>query len=533
MLLGRKKRRRAPRELPPITLGPFRGMRDSRDPGTFDPTLAFLIRNGYPLLSDVGGGIAMRPGYTRMGQQLPGKVQIVFQFTMLNGTEHTLAISAGRFYRFNWTTGQWVEYISPATFSTATISISTSARIYAVIIADQVVFSDGVNLPWMWDGTGTGAGTLTKLTNAAVMYGQPTVHYAKLFGIKAAERNTIIWSEENQPNTGYESGFDNAWALVQTDQEALYAIRGTNAALYYWRANGIGAIAGSVNDDYRTTGVQDAVSQTIGTRSPGAVVLFDRFIYFLDQRLRPQLLQLGGGIATSPAIWFDAQNTIGDELTTPLAAAETATGVFDPRTQMVVLGMQSANGSPSATGTANNLGLVYEATAGQFAATWNFLTAFEALATITDDMGVRRLVHADASGYVYLHGSPQGLLWTDVDTAGTATIVPLIVEGAHAEYDARYLKHFGRLDTTFRAAGGPVEVGVSHATPRSAAYSSEIAQVVEFTSFERKATFGLSVEGRWLRPRVKLTPTAVPASGVVFDIMALHATVAGDYPQAR
>jgi hypothetical protein len=76
-----------------------------------------------------------------------------------------------------------------------------------------------------------------------------TVYYAKLFMLKR-DRKTIVWSEENQPNTGYEAGgYNNAWELTQTSNEPLTAIIGTNEALYYGRKTSVGAIRGACQLD--------------------------------------------------------------------------------------------------------------------------------------------------------------------------------------------------------------------------------------------------------------------------------------------
>ena len=97
----------------------------------------------------------------------------------------------GKFYTYNWGTDVFTEVVTAANFTTASITLSSTAKCYAVTMADKMVVTDGVNTPWMWDGT-TGASGLTKLTNCPVLYGRPTVYYAKLFGIKNTERSTMV-----------------------------------------------------------------------------------------------------------------------------------------------------------------------------------------------------------------------------------------------------------------------------------------------------------------------------------------------------
>jgi len=164
---------------------------------------------------------------------------------------------------YDWA-GTWTTRVTRAQILAAGVTLpAAGVEVFTVVFNKTVVFSDGVNLLWTWDGTNGGG--IVSLTNCPVAYGRPTVYYGKLFVIKNTERNTIDWSEENQANTGYEAGgFNNSWSLTQTGTAPLVAIIGTNAGLYYFRGRSCGVIKGAVNPDFVTSGVHDAVSTTLG-----------------------------------------------------------------------------------------------------------------------------------------------------------------------------------------------------------------------------------------------------------------------------
>src|SRR4051812_13386224 len=115
--------------------GPIKGMRDSLDPASADPSKAFLLQNVYPLDAERGYAVVGRPGFQQAGSQLGGGSrvgQLVYQFTKLAGTEITLCIVGGKLYTFNWGTRVWTESVTAANFATATITLDANAKVYAV-----------------------------------------------------------------------------------------------------------------------------------------------------------------------------------------------------------------------------------------------------------------------------------------------------------------------------------------------------------------------------------------------------------------
>lgn len=289
--------------LRPLVGGPWKGVQYTADAS--DP--AYLWYASEAWVNEMGA-VEPRPDYTRLAQPsafvLPGDAQCVAAFRTGALGDYNLFVGGGRVFRWNVVADTFTEMITQANLTAAGVTFSTSLHVYAVQFANLMVFSDGVNTAWAWNGTANGG--ITKLTNAPVFYGQPTVYYGKLFGIKSTDRVTMVWSEENQVNTGYEAGgFNNAWSLTQTSGEPLRALLGVNDGLYYWRASGIGVVRGAVTPTFAASGVHDSISDEIGhiqwdddfygTLAPQGPIYTEGWIFFCDQQGRPWAVGAGGG----------------------------------------------------------------------------------------------------------------------------------------------------------------------------------------------------------------------------------------------
>lgn len=491
----------------PEVQGPFIGMRDNSEPTASHPQLAYLAQNVYPISAQRGGAMVGRPGFAQFGAQLAAGVgQLIYQFTRLDGTEATIAIVAGEIYKADWSDHTWDKVVTTANLTTASAALSNTARCYAVTFNDKMVISDGTNLAIAWDGT-TGAGGITELTNAPVFYGPLTVYYGKLFGIKNTSRKTIVWSEENQPNTGYEAGgYNNAWDLLQTDQEPLYAVQGTNEALYYFRARSIGAIGGAVETDFQTTGTREGVSETVGTTAPASIIYRDRRIFFQDADGKPHVIAPGLGVLP---IWEDFSETLSFM---DAANRGDTIGWVDEPTQMLGFAMtETGQTIPSASLMFNPVGNVPQAVA-----VWRGYTV-SAIGTVKNTSGRLLTMHLSSDGYAYDHGTPDGTYWTD-DLAGGEVAISHVVESGAAYYDPDWEKQFDRLDVTFRA-NDTSGVSVSYVTPRGGSavlglptISGSLSRwddavwdtdVWSFEALETKECVGLAAVGRWIRWRVE------------------------------
>lgn len=269
--------------------GPWIGMRTAwRAPR--DPQKVYSAFNMLPQVRGLPTPYVAMPYPTRTVVEngaAAGEVQAIGVFQGTSSEPRNVAIVAGEIWR---DAGGWAKVVTAAQLAGAGIALAATGRVFLVPFGAYLCVTDGVNTPFVWDGT-SGAG-LTELTNAPVFYGRPTVYYGKLIAIKATERDTIVWSEENQPNVGYEAGgFNNAWSLTQTGGGQLYALQGTNAALYYFRADRCGAIRGAVTTDFQASGVHDDVG-AVGTTDPEAVcaVGIGEDVWFLDQQGRPHVV---------------------------------------------------------------------------------------------------------------------------------------------------------------------------------------------------------------------------------------------------
>lgn len=488
--------------------GPFTGMRDSLDPTSTLPNKATLLQNVYPVDPARASAVVGRPGCQQLGSQLGTAgvrtAQLIHQFTKLSGTEFTIIICGGKLYTVNWTTRVIAEAVNAATFTAAVITLSTTARCRAVTVADKVLISDGVNTPFLWDGTTNGG--LTKLSNSPVIYGKPTVYYAKVFDVKNTERRTIVWSEENDATTGYEAGgYNNAWTLGQTNQEALYGVIGTNEALYYFRARSIGAVSGAVTTDFRTTGTREAVSETSGTTSPDSLVYHERRVFYLDADLRPHVVIPGEGAVP---IWEDAAETVA-LLDRDYAAS--ALGFYDPTTKLVFFGVVGPGS------TVPSMLLVYNpgTSVPEFVGVWRGFS-FNAAAVVKNLDGNPVLLHIDENGYAYDHGTPTGTLWSDALNAGTAPIEHVVQPG-YMGYDVEAAKTFDELNTNVRTTTTLTNVRIDYQTPRgpsttqTTTLSSSTSRWDYMTwgtslwtgsSLDQHLAVGLNaVDVRWIRPR--------------------------------
>lgn len=138
-------------------------------------------------------------------------------------------------------------------------------------------------------------------------YGRPTIYQSSVFFIVSqtngtTDRQTIVWSEPNQPTVGYQqTDYDDAWTIAQTDPGQLYAIQGTNQGLFYARQASWGVVQGTPSSTFSTTATSDLVSENIGCVCPASVEVYGRYLYFLDQIGRPQRFALGG---SPEALWL-------------------------------------------------------------------------------------------------------------------------------------------------------------------------------------------------------------------------------------
>lgn len=490
-------------------------MFDSPDPPAAESDRAALLQNVYALDAEQGEGVVGRPGYRPMDTSLPvggGIVQGFHQFTKLDGTELTVRIANGGLDTYDWGNRVWTQKLSVATLAAAGVVVSPTVRVAMVTFANRLVVSDGVHSPWTWDGT-LNAGNVVSLTNAPALYGPMTVYSAKLVGIKATDRATFVWSEENDPTLGYQatvSGFTyaNAWTIAQTDQNPLVAIRGTNAALYYWRERSIGAVFGKIASDFVTTATHDALSTSVGTKSPWGIAAHGEGFLFPDADGRPHRLIPGQGVAP---IWAPFRETLKS---IPRANLVDALAVDLPTLRLVLIGYTELMQTyPSAW-------LVYRESPQGFVAAgiWRGWLSRTAI-VVKDGVGQPTFLHAGTDNYCYDHGQPDGNVWDDTVVGSSPAPIEHIVEAMPMAGDSPYDLQFSRLDlftrsdsamtlaVDYRTPRGPSAILALTASPPPGLNSyldiglTDVMTLAE-SAVEIHSTAGITGTGRWIAPRV-------------------------------
>lgn len=491
-----------------VRAGPWRGMRDPQQPSAAGPDFAALLQNCFPVDTAVGPRVTGRPGFSAMGAQLGSAggrtVQRFHQFTKTDATETTVGVCGGYVYTYDWGGDSWTEVLNPTDLTGASITLSASAKVYAVTFNNGVVFSDGTNTAFSWDGTAHGG--LTKLTNAPVFYGQPWVYYNKLFGIKNTARGTLVWSEEAAVNTGYEAGgYNNAWDLRQTSQEPLVAGVGLNDVMYLFRPNSITYILGAVTTDFSSTGTLEGVSGSEGTSSPAGVVRADAEVYFLSSSRRLYRITAGGSLVEVAA---GVRQTVS---TVARGAVGAAVAAYRTELQHVYFGLAESGQTVPSTVVA------VDRPTGECAGIMRW-GVFNALDEVKNSAGVPTLVHGGggsatvtAEGRAYHHGFLDGAVWSDGFTGGTAAVAHQVRTGPLA-YDEVVEKHFERLDVS-AVLNTDLTLTVTYAVPRGTGTTQQLTfpdtaggrwDADEWDDFvwagaggEQRAALGLEAEGRW------------------------------------
>lgn len=497
------------------TQGAWRGMLDAADPLAQNAERVRLARNVLPLDRDRGTAWIGRPGCTALGGRVSstGPVQWIGQFTRADANglvvQHSLAVAGGVLYEYSWGANQWL----PRPMGGGLV-LDAAALIGVVAFANRLILSDGVHKPIAWDGT-----AFAELSAAPILYGQPTVYYAKLFGIMAQDRRTIAWSDEADPFNGYTS--DQQWTLGQSDTNPLTALVGTNERLYVFRARSITAIGGAVADDFSAAGTREGVSESVGTESPFAVVTRDSRIVFLDADIRPRVITPGGG--ADDQVWRDVRETMR---VVPRVAADRALGVWNAALDVVQLHVREDGAS------APSLGLWLH---GQDFTPLCVSSGYEAtaLGELRTAEGRPMVVHGSANGWCYVHDAGAGIVWDDTlaEADGGVRAIMHEVTGAAMGADTRQEKKFDRLDVVLRSDGVLTGVTFELETPYgSDALTENVAVaagngVFDLSSWddaawasegtEVRVALGFRMHGRWCVPKVRHA-----APGEAFGLMA-------------
>jgi len=481
---------------------------------------AYRAINMQRILGDPVAGWAPRPGLRHSATgQASARTQGAIEWTdtpPLSGfVTSVVYVTAGVVY-----IGGTVQ-LSQANITAATAALSTSASIiYITEFADGLVFSDGVNDPFHWDGTPNGG--ITLMGNCPPLYGQPVVYYGRFFGIVAedARRDEIVWSEPNQPNVGYDAGgYNNAWRLIQNNSGPLYALAATNTALYFFRESSIGGVWGSVTSAFATTGTNEAVvDKGSGCKLPQSVIVVKERVYYMDTAFRPRVIEGFGNPTESqhPHMWesFEAlHKTLNPNLSLGVPNGHVA---YSTALDMVswVVGIFYSDGYT----VANEQILVnFDADTGAYLGYWALSrnvdaagwTDIGAIASCSLETVALYLCH-DEHQYTF---KTSGTAWNDENSAGTKFSLTHQIESREMLYDKRaeqtldevvlHWRAFPRPDQGFTSAwSNDVHIvtpnGVDALTTSNATLASSLRDVL-----------GADSHGRWFRVRVTLRPTTL------------------------
>lgn len=414
-----------------VVAGPLRGVRDSTRPGTPSADLAQAAFNMRRVSGPNGGGLAQRAGYGPMGLddgdwQEVGLSQAILSWINRSGVRQTTLVADGIIYEYDWIASAWVERVDAADLTAASVTLSATApRVSLVPFAGQLCISDGVNELIVWDGSAGDTG-ISQVANVGPFYGPLTVYYAKLFGILqtdtgAGPRGTLVWSEENDPLTGYDvAPFNNAWDRPGGQTEPLSAVVGTNEALYVFRGHSTLAITGAVNSDFQTAGTRANVSAETGTFSPWSVRVVPQGVFFVDHEAAPFLARYG---AELQGLGDDCKNTTDGISRTPeLDAAWT---VYDDAHSTLLVFVPDEVDTTRITRA-----LAFAASDLQFVGVWRWAinasgerVQIGAVGDVIDADGVHHLAFGVDGETVALCGTPDLGPWADAD--GIAPDVPI------------------------------------------------------------------------------------------------------------
>lgn len=354
-----------------VTAGPFVGVRDAVELSAQDLSRAAAMTNAIIVKPEVGGDAWQRPGFSQLlipsnlyaSNTIAGPIYGLTTITLANGTTYNLVLvhvgtssSSMGAGVFTYTSGvthyvkliQWTP--DGSSFTNAIVAggttilnpATTANRFFFTSLGDYLIITQSGGSALKFDPiTGT-ASALTDFTVAP--YGRPVVYYGKLFFIRNDDRTTLNWSEENDPDIGYDAtGYDNFWTLRQTSNSPMTGLAATNQYLYIFRGSSITSIEGAVNSDFRSAGVLEGVSLRTGCLSPDSIDTSEGgSVWFLDQFCRPHKIEPGRGLVP---LWANCERACrGANKTASVQFGNW--GRFHPELEVVVFRVAQTTGNP-------------------------------------------------------------------------------------------------------------------------------------------------------------------------------------------
>lgn len=493
--------------------GPWASLCDS---GSYQPGKLRVAINIYPLDPAVGEGLTGRPGWSKYGfpagSPFSGRVQGFVDFAGM-----AVCIAHGEIWRMVYGTGTWTLAASAANIVTAGAALYDAVGgvvpigFLTVYVggAARLFISDGINKPLLYDGT-TGAASITPVPNCPILYGQPTMYEARVFGIKASNRRTMVWSESDDPLTGYEAGgFSNAWSLRQTDSHELSGLVGQNTGLLIFRERSTTSAAGDVGPNFSSASSRESISGTEGLGHPFSAVVVRNGVMGLDAQSRPQFYRNGAQGFTP--VWHDLRAhaaivTANMQMSTSSGLYSALAAEFSPLKAVFFL----VAGTPGSTRKDQLWQYDVSDETPQPVATWtlddgNPAHEFTAMAVLLAYDAVRgptpTLVVGDSAGWTYALGDPiSGTQWDDDWQGNLNQPIVHTLETGELGYTTKTEKIFDRVDLTGDPTVAMTGVSVQVRTPSGL----NAAQTVTLPGGgdDAHTDVGIDAMGRWGRVRI-------------------------------
>lgn len=417
---------------PLLRAGPFKGVFSSSAPYDDSPSFLNDARNGYFPNPSAPSSFYARPGFELQNggtavytSASTFRGQGSFTHTDLDGSTLNFLVFGGHLFRVNPTFGPGAfEDVTPVG---VTIDSAITTRVAFCDLVGTMVVTDGVHRPWI-ASTLTASpivGTYIDYDGAAVSwsaYGAPRVYGGSMFFIlnqvnSISRRQDIAWSSSGDPSTGYQQPtFDNNWTLITSSSGALFALWGTNNALYFWREASIGTIAGAVGPDLASTATEDAIGFNVGAQAWATMTEYGNTIYFCDGLGRPYSVRPG---EAPKAIWLQMQSFVdASSIASPATTALTATGTFEPTLNLWIVAIW---GETPAAQTSPIEAFAFDVRTGTYVGRWDVTPHcfIDCLGTFVDSYGRATLV---VLGSATTDGV-SGFVWTFSSLTGTPSFL--------------------------------------------------------------------------------------------------------------
>lgn len=526
----RKKRMRPPRVKEWRVDGWF-GMYDSRSKKAEQDGDAALLINLMPTDLQRGGPVQLRPGRQpafgaatapQVGLAGLRNVQWVgyAKLSAAVGGDTLYVIADGEIWAISGG-GVATKRISAAQLTGAGITFSALLSVQAVGFDGTLVVVGG-GRPFTWTGA-NGVG-LVSLTNAPFAASHVTVYYSKLVMLDGSgtQHVTILWSEENQANTGYAAGgYNNAWELTQTSQEDVTGILGTNEGLYFWRAYSVGIIRGAVTASFQSDGVHDSVYQGSGVfGNYGSTTWCADSIFWTDMKGQVMAFRPGVGVTNLtdqlPRVFGSAVKQWG----APYGLGEQGPANTSTQAQQLIADPINARLHVEMSGATARWTMIFDARTYKFLSLWDFGAAHSAntdaiSAVVVQESGFNSFyAYVDTNGFVFTQKVASSSIQpptADYDNAGVGTpIVGILVGPMHGHSISRTEWQFTDMDVTIdQISSSTTAIGYltsrQHKANLTPADQSVVVAGAANAPYERSIPVGINANGRWLRPVISIT----------------------------